>query len=147
MQECFPILPERRRPTISEQPDDLRYAPTHEWARLEDDGSVTVGISDHAQAALGDLVFVETPPVDEPVTAGQPCAVVESVKAASDLYAPISGLVIDTNARLGDEPELVNSDPYGAGWIMRIKPDDENDLGDLLDAEAYNHQLQQDADD
>ena len=132
---------------MSEQPDDLRYAPTHEWARLEDDGSVTVGISDHAQGALGDLVFVETPPVDEPVTAGQPCAVVESVKAASDLYAPISGLVIDTNARLGDEPELVNSDPYGAGWIMRIKPDDENDLGDLLDAEAYNHQLQQDADD
>lgn len=122
---------------MSNAPEELKYAKSHEWARLESDGTVTVGISDYAQQALGDLVFVETPEIDRTVQAGEACAVVESVKAASDIYAPVSGEIIDTNAELGNAPELVNNDPYGDGWIMRIRPSDQGELETLLDAASY----------
>lgn len=115
---------------------DLRYAPTHEWARLEDDGSVTVGITDHAQEQLGDLVFVESPEVGRQVAKGQECAVVESVKAASDIYAPVSGEVIAVNEELGASPEKINQDAYAA-WIFRLRPTDPGELGALLDAAGY----------
>ena len=105
--------------------------------RLEADGTITVGISDHAQQALGDLVFVEAPEAGRRVAAGEACAVVESVKAASDVYSPVSGEVIAGNADLGGQPELINQDPYGAGWIMRIRPDDKAQFAALLDAKAY----------
>lgn len=117
-------------------PSDLRYAASHEWARLEEDGSVSVGISDHAQEALGDVVFVELPEVGQQLAAGQQAGVVESVKAASDIYAPIAGEVIAVNDQLSDTPELVNGEPYGS-WFFRIKPNDSADLDALLDAEAY----------
>lgn len=122
---------------MSHAPDDLHYAPTHEWARLEDDGTVIVGITDHAQAALGDLVFIETPEIGRRVEAMEACAVVESVKAASDIYAPVAGEIIDANGELNSSPELVNEDCYGEGWIMRIQPDDPAELEQLLDAEEY----------
>ncbi len=115
---------------------DLRYAPTHEWARLEDDGSVTVGITDHAQEQLGDLVFVESPEVGRQVAKGQECAVVESVKAASDIYAPVSGEVIAVNEELGASPEKINQDAYAA-WIFRLRPTDPGELGALLDPAGY----------
>ena len=118
-------------------PDDLRYTKTHEWARREDDGTVTVGITDHAQEMLGDLVFVELPEAGRTVTAEEEVAVVESVKAASDIYSPLAGEITDVNAVLSDSPELINNDPYGEGWILRIKPEDEEDWENLLDAEAY----------
>ncbi|WP_006788468.1 glycine cleavage system protein GcvH [Thiorhodospira sibirica] len=130
---------------MSDFPAELRYAPSHEWVRVEDDGTVTVGISDHAQALLGDLVFVETPQVDSQVTAGGACAVVESVKAASDVYAPISGEIVEVNSLLSDSPELINSDPYGQGWIFKIKAADLDEVENLLDAEGYEASL--DADD
>jgi glycine cleavage system H protein len=122
---------------MSNVPAELRYLKSHEWARLEDDGTITVGISDHAQQALGDLVFVETPEPGRRVNAGEACAVVESVKAASDVYSPVTGEVIAGNAALGGQPELINSDPYGEGWIMRIRPDDKAQFASLLDAKAY----------
>lgn len=122
---------------MSQTPEDLKYAKTHEWVRLEGDSTVTVGISDHAQELLGDLVFVELPETGTSVTAGKECAVVESVKAASDIYAPVSGEIIDTNAGLADSPEIVNSDPYGEGWLFRIKPVDTGELDALLDAKTY----------
>ena len=122
---------------MSEIPSDLRYAPSHEWCRLEDDGSVTVGISHHAQEQLGDLVFVEVPEVGAHFDAGDAFAVVESVKAASDVYAPVAGEVIAVNETLADTPESVNSDPYGDGWLMRLQPDDSTRIEDLLDANAY----------
>ncbi|SEP15507.1 glycine cleavage system protein GcvH [Aquisalimonas asiatica] len=122
---------------MSNVPSDLKYAPSHEWVRQGDDGTVTVGISDHAQDALGDLVFVETPEIDRTVEAGEAVAVVESVKAASDVYAPVSGTIIDANSQLQDAPELVNTDAYGEGWIMRIKLDDPDALDELMDADAY----------
>lgn len=121
---------------MSNIPSDLRYAASHEWARLEEDGSVTVGISDHAQQALGDVVFVELPEVGRQLNAGQDAGVVESVKAASDLYAPVSGEVIAINAALTESPEQVNSDPYGS-WFFRLKPNDPAELEQLLDAAAY----------
>ncbi len=124
-------------------PTELRYARTHEWARSEDDGSVVVGISDHAQAALGDLVFVETPEAGVEVATGDACAVVESVKAASDMYSPIAGEIIAVNEALGDAPETVNQDPYGEGWIMKIKPADPGEIGDMMDAEAYEAYLEE----
>ncbi len=126
---------------MSNLPGDLKYAATHEWARLEADGIVTVGITDHAQEALGDLVFVETPELDSQVEAGEGCAVVESVKAASDIYAPVAGVIVDSNSRLQDEPELVNADPYGEGWIMRIRPEDEDDIENLMSADDYEQML------
>ena len=121
---------------MSNIPADLRYAPSHEWARLEADGTVTVGISDHAQEALGDVVFVELPEVGKTLAAGQEAGVVESVKAASDIYAPISGEVIAVNEAVSDAPESVNSDPYGS-WFFKLKPNDAADLDKLLDAAAY----------
>lgn len=121
---------------MSTIPADLRYAASHEWARLEADGSVTVGISDHAQQALGDVVYVELPALGKQLAAGQEAGVVESVKAASDIYAPVSGEVIAINEALADAPELVNEDPYG-NWFFRLKPADAAELGKLLDAAGY----------
>lgn len=121
---------------MSTIPADLRYAASHEWARLEADGSVTVGISDHAQQALGDVVYVELPALGKQLAAGQEAGVVESVKAASDIYAPVSGEVIAINEALADAPERVNEDPYG-NWFFRLKPADAAELGKLLDAAGY----------
>lgn len=122
---------------MSEIPTECRYASTHEWARLEDDGTVTVGITDHAQNALGDVVYVELPESDAQVNAAEEAGVVESVKAASDIYAPISGTVIAINSALDDAPETVNDDPFGDGWFFKIQPDDVVQLEELHDAEAY----------
>jgi glycine cleavage system H protein len=107
---------------MSELPGDLQYTSDHEWLRREDDGNVTVGITDHAQSALGDLVYVELPEVNQEVEAGGDMAVVESVKAASDVYAPIGGTVVAVNEALTDDPEAINNDPYGDGWIVRLEP-------------------------
>lgn len=117
-------------------PNQLKYAKTHEWARLEADGSITVGITDHAQEALGDIVFIELPKTGTALKAGQECAVVESVKAASDIYAPVAGEVIDIHQAAADAPELVNQDAY-ANWLFRLKPTNVADLDALLDAAAY----------
>lgn len=122
---------------MSETPEELHYASSHEWARLEEDGTVTVGITDHAQDALGDIVYVELPDEEQQVEAGAEAGVVESVKAASDIYAPVTGVVIAANEVLEDAPERVNEDPYGDGWFFRIQPDDPGELEDLLDAAAY----------
>ncbi|WP_312930463.1 glycine cleavage system protein GcvH [Stutzerimonas nitrititolerans] len=121
---------------MSDLPSDLRYASSHEWARLEADGSVSVGISDHAQQALGDVVYVELPEVGQQLQAGQQAGVVESVKAASDIYAPVSGEVIAVNEQLADTPELVNNEPYGS-WFFRLQPSDPTELDKLLSADAY----------
>lgn len=121
---------------MSDLPSDLRYASSHEWARLEADGSVSVGISDHAQQALGDVVYVELPEVGQQLQAGQQAGVVESVKAASDIYAPVSGEVIAINEQLADTPELVNNEPYGS-WFFRLQPSDPAELDKLLSADAY----------
>ena len=122
---------------MSEIPTDLKYVSSHEWARLEEDGMVTVGISDHAQQALGDVVFVEHPEIGQTVSAGAEAGVVESVKAASDIYAPVGGSIVAVNEALEDAPETVNQDPYGDGWFFKIEPDDPTELEQLLDAEAY----------
>lgn len=122
---------------MSNIPTELKYAASHEWARLEEDGTVVVGITDHAQDALGDVVFVELPELESTVDAGAECAVVESVKAASDIYAPISGEIIEVNNVLDDAPETVNEDCYGDGWMFRIQPANLDQLNDLLDAEGY----------
>ncbi|WP_223544668.1 glycine cleavage system protein GcvH [Pseudomonas sp. A-B-19] len=121
---------------MSDIPAELRFAESHEWARLEADGTVTVGISDHAQEALGDVVFVELTEVGKVFAAGDQSGVVESVKAASDIYAPISGEVVAINEDLSASPELLNSDPYGA-WIFKLKPSDKSELDKLLDAAGY----------
>lgn len=120
---------------MSELPGDLRYTNEHEWLRQEDDGSVTVGITDHAQNALGDLVYVELPEVGQVVEAGGEMAVVESVKAASDVYAPIAGEVIGINEELSDDPEKINADPYGDGWIVKLQPGD--DGGETMSPDEY----------
>ncbi|MCR6652836.1 MAG: glycine cleavage system protein GcvH [Cellvibrionaceae bacterium] len=122
---------------MSEIRSELRYLSSHEWARIEDDGTVTIGITDHAQAALGDVVFVELPEVGATVTAGQEAGVVESVKAASDIFSPVSGEVIAINERLADAPETINGAPYDEGWFFKVQPDDLEELEDALDAEAY----------
>ncbi|WP_434927120.1 glycine cleavage system protein GcvH [Shewanella sp. HL-SH8] len=122
---------------MSNIPADLKYASSHEWIRLETDGSYTVGITEHAQELLGDMVFVELPEVGDTVTAGEDCAVAESVKAASDIYAPISGEVIAVNESLEDSPENVNSDAYGEGWFFRVMPSDTSEVDGLLDADGY----------
>ena len=122
---------------MSDLPGDLMYTREHEWLRREEDGSVTVGITDHAQSALGDLVYVELPEVDQELDSGGDMAVVESVKAASDVYAPIGGELAVANEALADEPELVNNDPYEAGWLLRLSSPDASELDDLLDADAY----------
>ena len=121
-------------------PNDLKYAASHEWARIEGDLVVT-GITDHAQDALGDLVYIEVPELDRQLDAGEQAGVVESVKTASDIYAPIAGVVVEVNPALEDEPELVNNDPYGAGWMYKIKSDNIADLEKLLSAEEYEEGL------
>ena len=121
---------------MSKLPDDLKYAKSHEWAKLTDDGTVCVGISDHAQQELGDLVYIELPEVGRSVTAGEACAVVESVKAASDIFSPVVGEIVAINEAVVDAPELVNEDAYAA-WLFRMRPDDAQALDPLFDAEAY----------
>ncbi|MEZ5672090.1 MAG: glycine cleavage system protein GcvH [Thiotrichaceae bacterium] len=124
--------------TQSEVPEDLKYAKSHEWARLEADGTVTVGISDHAQQALGDLVYVELPEVGQELEVGAECAVVESVKAASDIFSPASGKVTRINELLTDEPELVNKSPYRDGWLFKMLPDTtDNGMDELISASKY----------
>ncbi len=130
---------------MPEFPDDIRYASTHEWARLESDGTVTVGITDHAQEELGDVVFVELPEVGQAVIAGGEAGVVESVKAASDIYAPVGGEVIAINKVLEESPETVNDSPFDNGWFFKIDPTDEGELEDLLDAEGYQAVCEQEA--
>lgn len=127
---------------MSDIPSDLRYRDSHEWVRLKDDGSVVVGISDHAQAALGDIVFVEVPEPGFSYAQGDACAVVESVKAASDIYAPVSGEILKANGALEDNPGLVNSDPYGEGWLFSISPSNPGELDNLLSAADYTNTLQ-----
>ena len=123
---------------MSDIPGDLKFLKSHEWARVEGDGKVTVGISDHAQGLLGDLVYVELPNVGDTVVAGNACAVVESVKAASDIYAPVSGKVISVNSALAEKPETINEDAYGEGWIFVVKPSNlAEETEELLDPDAY----------
>jgi glycine cleavage system H protein len=122
---------------MSNTPEDIQYTKDHEWVRDNGDGTVTVGITDHAQDALGDLVFVELPEVGRQVERGKACAVVESVKAASDIYSPAGGVVTETNEALGDAPETINDEPYGKGWIFKLQVSDPSQLDDLLDAAGY----------
>ncbi|MEJ6669476.1 MAG: glycine cleavage system protein GcvH [Pseudomonadales bacterium] len=122
---------------MAEIRDNVRYLPSHEWARLEADGTVTIGISDHAQDALGDVVFVELPEVGRAVQAGEEVAVVESVKAASDIYAPVAGTIIGCNDTLESAPETVNDAPYDGGWFYKLQPADANNMNELLTPEAY----------
>jgi len=129
---------------MSEIPQELKYANTHEWARLEDDGTVTVGISDHAQEALGDVVYVEPPEMGQQIAGAEEAGVVESVKAASDIYAPVGGTVVAVNGVLEDAPETVNQDPYGDGWFFRIEPVDIAQLDELLDADGYAEACEED---
>lgn len=132
---------------MSSIPKDLKYTTTHEWVRKEEDGSYTVGITDHAQGLLGDMVFVDLPEVGSGVTAGDDVAVVESVKAASDVYTPLTGEIVEVNEALENAPELVNAEPYGDGWLYRIKAEDADELLELLDAASYKEELEDDADD
>ena len=127
---------------MSQTPSELKYASSHEWARLEEDGTVTVGITDHAQEALGDVVFVELPEMGVTLAAADEAGVVESVKAASDIYAPVTGEVIAVNSGLEDEPEMVNSDPYNDGWFYKLQPADVSELEGLLSAEDYLQQCE-----
>lgn len=120
-----------------EIPGDLKFMKSHEWARVESDGNVTVGISDHAQGLLGDLVFVELPAEGDEVEAGKDCAVVESVKTASDVYAPVSGTIVAVNEALADAPETINGDAFGDGWMFVIAPSNSAELDELLSAEDY----------
>ena len=129
---------------MSEIPGDLKFLKSHEWARVEGDGKVTVGISDHAQGLLGDLVYVELPSVGDTVTAGAAVAVVESVKAASDVYSPISGKVIAVNDALADKPETINEDAYGDGWILIVQPDSLDEVNSLLAPDDYAELLEDD---
>ncbi|ATD05434.1 MULTISPECIES: glycine cleavage system protein GcvH [Pseudoalteromonas] len=129
---------------MSNIPSELKYATSHEWVRAEGDGIYTVGITEHAQELLGDMVFVELPDVDDEVDAGEDCAVAESVKAASDIYAPIGGTIVAINEELEDAPETVNNDAYGDGWLFKIKASDESELDNLLDAEGYANSIDED---
>lgn len=129
---------------MSEIPGDLKFMKSHEWARVEGDGKITVGISDHAQGLLGDLVYVELPNIGDRVEAGTACAVVESVKAASDVYAPISGTVVAVNAPLADKPETINEDAYGEGWLFVLEAEDADQLNDLLGPDDYAELLEDD---
>lgn len=126
---------------MSNIPADLKYVASHEWLKLEDNGIITVGITDHAQDLLGDVVFVELPEVGREVSADEEIAVVESVKAASDVYAPIAGEIVEINDELVDSPELANEDPYGKAWFFKIKPANVTDYDDLLSAEEYEGSL------
>src|SRR5690606_29856003 len=129
---------------MSEIPGDLKFLKSHEWVRVEDDGTVTIGISDHAQGLLGDLVYVELPNVGDHVEAGTACAVVESVKAASDIYAPVTGTIEAVNEALNDKPETINEDAFGDGWMFTIKLEAREELNDLLDPDAYTAMLEED---
>ncbi|MBN8715421.1 glycine cleavage system protein GcvH [Thermomonas sp.] len=129
---------------MSEIPGDLKFLKSHEWVRVEDGGKATVGISDHAQSLLGDLVYVELPNVGDTVEAGNACAVVESVKAASDVYAPVSGKVVEVNSALADKPETINEDAYGDGWLFVLEMTDPDQLGELLGPDDYAEQLEND---
>ncbi|MDF7662565.1 glycine cleavage system protein GcvH [Erwiniaceae bacterium L1_54_6] len=122
---------------MSNVPKELKYKDSHEWVRKEADGTFTVGITEHAQELLGDMVFVDLPEVGRVVAAGEDCAVAESVKAASDIYAPLSGEILEINEELEGSPELINSDPYSDGWLFKIKASDESELDSMLDADAY----------
>ncbi|MCC5807328.1 MAG: glycine cleavage system protein GcvH [Opitutales bacterium] len=122
---------------MSEIPDNLKYTKEHEWLRLEEDGTVVVGITDYAQESLGDVTFVELPEVGSTFSEGDTFGVVESVKAASDLYMPVSGEVTEINEDLADAPEKVNASPFDEAWMIKVRPDNADDLGQLLDAEAY----------
>ena len=122
---------------MNELPGDLLYTSEHEWLRREDDGSVTIGVTDHAQAALGDLVYVELPEVGQDVQSGGDMAVVESVKAASDVYAPIDGTIVEVNEALADDPEKINAEPYGEGWILRLQPTDGVDESIFMTPDDY----------
>ena len=127
---------------MSEIPSDLLYRESHEWVRYDDDATATIGISDHAQAQLGDMVFVELPEPGMSYEQGDACAVVESVKAASDVYAPVTGEIIESNSALEDSPELVNTDPYGDGWLFRMQLSDPSQLEGLLDPSSYAEQAE-----
>lgn len=129
---------------MSEIPGDLKFLKSHEWARLEGEGKVTVGISDHAQGLLGDLVYVDLPSVGDSVQAGNTCAVVESVKAASDVYSPVTGTISAVNTELSDKPETINEDAFGEGWIFVVDMDDPDELKDLLDPDDYAELLEDD---
>jgi len=122
---------------MSNIPDDLKYTSTHEWVKENGDGTLVVGITDHAQGLLGDMVFIELPAVGTTYNSGDDCAVVESVKAASDVYCPVSGEVVEINESVVESPEIVNNDPYGDGWLFRIQPVDEGEVEDLMNAESY----------
>jgi glycine cleavage system H protein len=130
---------------MSNVPPDLQYTKTHEWVRRLPDGTVEIGITDHAQHALGDLVFVEVPDTDRAVKVGDPAAVVESVKAASDVYSPVAGVVTQGNADLAGGPELVNTDPYGKGWLLRLRPAQGAATAELMSAAEYLKLLQTEA--
>jgi len=131
---------------MSNVPTELKFLSSHEWVLVED-GIATIGVSDHAQELLGDLVFVELPELESSVSAGDSVAVIESVKAASDTYAPVSGEIIEINDELEDSPERINDDPYGDGWMYKIKMEDPDEVGDLLNAEAYTESIEEDDDD
>ena len=122
---------------MSNIPGELKYSKSHEWVRINDDGSVTIGITEHAQDLMGDMVYVELPETGASMNQGDDCAVVESVKAASDVYAPIGGEILEVNDALADAPETINSDPYGEGWIFRMTPADSAEVDALMDAKAY----------
>lgn len=128
---------------MSNIPSHLQYTESHEWVSIEDNGNARIGISDHAQEALGDLVFVELPVVGDEISQGDPCAVVESVKAASDIYAPVSGLVVAVNEDLESDPALINADPYGDGWLFELELIDTEELDGLKDAETYEESLEE----
>ncbi len=129
---------------MSEIPGDLKFLKSHEWVRVEEDGTVTVGISDHAQGLLGDLVYVELPNVGDEVDAGNACAVVESVKAASDIYAPVTGTIMAVNETLNDKPETINEDAFGEGWIFTVKLEERDQLNDMLGPDDYAAMLEED---
>ena len=131
---------------MSEIPSELKYTRDHEWVRVDDDGTVTVGITDHAQQELGDLVFVEVPEVGTTFAAGDAAAVVESVQAASDVYSPVSGEVVESNEDLADTPETINNDAFGEGWIFRVKVEDKEGLDDLMSADDYENYINSDDD-
>lgn len=129
---------------MTEIPGDLKFLKSHEWARVEDDGTITIGISDHAQGLLGDLVYVELPEVGDSVEAGNGVAVVESVKAASDVYSPVSGEVVSVNSALTEKPETINEDAYGEGWLFVVRPSDTGELDEMLDPDAYGELIEGD---
>ena len=126
---------------MSEVPSELKYTKSHEWVRQEGDGTVTIGITDHAQELLGDLVFVELPEVGSDLNAGDASCVVESVKAASDVYMPISGEITEVNEALADTPEIINDSAFDDGWLFKVKPSAEVELDDLMDADAYEAEI------